>query len=79
MDTRSAHAVEESGDRGAPTLLYLVGRIDRVVRRHIHEAIRIHTEVTGARPLGFYQGKASVNTTSAISDERLPIFLSRLT
>jgi putative urate catabolism protein len=38
-------------------------------RRHIHEAIRIHTEVTGSRPLGFYQGKASVNTTRLVMEE----------
>ena len=30
--------------------------------RHIAEAIRIHTEVAGARPLGFYQGRSSINT-----------------
>jgi putative urate catabolism protein len=38
-------------------------------RRHIHEAIRIHTEVAGSRPLGFYQGKASVNTTRLVMQE----------
>ena len=38
-------------------------------RRHIYEAIRIHTEVTGSRPLGFYQGKASVNTTRLVMEE----------
>jgi putative urate catabolism protein len=38
-------------------------------RRHIHEAIRIHTEVAGSRPLGFYQGKASVNTTRLVMEE----------
>ena len=38
-------------------------------RRHIAEAIRIHTEVAGARPLGFYQGKASVNTTQLVMEE----------
>jgi putative urate catabolism protein len=38
-------------------------------RRHIAEAIRIHTEVAGARPLGFYQGKASVNTTRLVMEE----------
>jgi len=38
-------------------------------RRHIAEAIRIHTELTGARPLGFYQGKASVNTTRLVMEE----------
>ena len=33
-----------------------------VERQHIAEAIRIHTEVAGARPLGFYQGRSSINT-----------------
>ena len=31
-------------------------------RSDIAEAIRIHTEVAGARPLGFYQGRSSINT-----------------
>jgi len=30
--------------------------------RNIAEAIKIHTQVAGARPLGFYQGRSSVNT-----------------
>jgi putative urate catabolism protein len=38
-------------------------------RRHIHEAVRIHTEVAGSRPLGFYQGKASANTTRLVMEE----------
>jgi putative urate catabolism protein len=38
-------------------------------RRHIAEAVRIHTEVAGTRPLGFYQGKASVNTTRLVMEE----------
>ena len=29
-------------------------------RHHIAEAVRIHTEVTGQRPLGLYQGKHSL-------------------
>jgi OHCU decarboxylase len=33
-----------------------------VERQHIAEAIRIHTEVAGSRPLGFYQGRSSINT-----------------
>ena len=33
-----------------------------VEARHIAEAVRIHTEVAGARPLGFYQGRSSINT-----------------
>jgi len=31
-------------------------------RRHIAEAVRLHTELTGERPLGFYQGRGSDNT-----------------
>ena len=31
-------------------------------RAHILEAVQIHTEVTGERPLGFYHGRCSVNT-----------------
>ena len=33
-----------------------------VEAHHIAEAIRIHTEVVGERPLGFYQGRSSINT-----------------
>ena len=33
-----------------------------VEQKHIAEAIRIHTEVAGQRPLGFYQGRSSINT-----------------
>src|SRR6202453_102194 len=29
---------------------------------HIAEAVRIHTEIAGSRPLGFYQGRSSINT-----------------
>jgi len=38
-------------------------------RRHIAEAVRLHTEVTGSRPLGFYQGRASVNTLPLAMEE----------
>jgi OHCU decarboxylase len=31
-------------------------------RQHMHEAIRLHTEVVGTRPQGFYLGRASMNT-----------------
>jgi OHCU decarboxylase len=34
-----------------------------VEARHIAQAIEIHTAITGARPLGFYQGRSSINTT----------------
>jgi OHCU decarboxylase len=39
-------------------------------RRHIEEAIRLHAEVTGARPDGFYQGRCSTNTLPIILDEQ---------
>ena len=31
-------------------------------RREIAEAMRVHTEATGARPLGWYTGRSSINT-----------------
>ena len=38
-------------------------------RAAIAEAIRIHTEVTGARPLGWYTGRCSMNTTRLLMEE----------
>jgi len=38
-------------------------------RQHMAEAIRIHKEVTGARPLGWYTGRSSVNTLKAVLDD----------
>jgi putative urate catabolism protein len=38
-------------------------------RRHIAEAIRIHVEATGSRPLGFYQGRTSVNSLELTMEE----------
>ena len=38
-------------------------------RRHILEAIRLHTEVAGSRPLGFYQGKPSAHTLKILMEE----------
>jgi len=38
-------------------------------RRHIAEAVRIHTEVTGERPLGLYQGRTSPNTLALTAEE----------
>ena len=37
-------------------------------RAHIGEAIRIHAELTGAPPLGFYQGRTSPNTTRLVME-----------
>lgn len=45
-----------------------VSRADEAV--HIHEAIRIHTDVAGARPLGFYQGRCSANTLALTMEEQ---------
>ncbi|MEM7614183.1 MAG: allantoinase PuuE, partial [Pseudomonadota bacterium] len=38
-------------------------------RAHMDEAIRIHTEVTGTRPLGWYTGRCSVNTVNLATAE----------
>ena len=38
-------------------------------RQHMAEAIRIHTQATGARPLGWYTGRSSVNTLKCVLDD----------
>jgi putative urate catabolism protein len=38
-------------------------------REHMREAIRIHAEVTGERPLGWYTGRSSVNTIDLTMEE----------
>ena len=38
-------------------------------RAHIREAVRIHTEVTGSPPLGFYQGRTSAHTLDIVMEE----------
>jgi putative urate catabolism protein len=38
-------------------------------RAHLEEAIRIHTKVTGERPLGWYTGRSSVNTEKLVMEE----------
>ncbi len=38
-------------------------------RAHMAEAIRIHTAVTGERPLGWYTGRSSVHTLKAVLDD----------
>ena len=38
-------------------------------RAHMAEAIRIHTETTGTRPLGWYTGRTSVNSLKAVLDD----------
>jgi chitin deacetylase len=39
-------------------------------RAHVLEAIRIHTEVTGERPLGMYQGRTSAHTLDIVMEEQ---------
>jgi putative urate catabolism protein len=36
---------------------------------HMREAIRIHAEVTGERPLGWYTGRSSVHTVELVMEE----------
>jgi putative urate catabolism protein len=43
--------------------------VETVERRHMAEAIRIHTEVTGTRPLGWYTGRCSPNTLKLVAEE----------
>ena len=38
-------------------------------RQQMAEAIRIHEEVTGERPLGWYTGRSSVNTLNLVMEE----------
>jgi putative urate catabolism protein len=42
---------------------------EAVEREHIREAIRIHRDVTGERPLGWYTGRCSENTLKLILEE----------
>ena len=39
-------------------------------RAHVEQAIRIHTEVAGERPLGFYQGRTSVHSLDVVMAEQ---------
>ncbi|WP_115557009.1 allantoinase PuuE [Xanthomonas campestris] len=38
-------------------------------RAHLAEAIALHTQVTGSRPLGWYQGRTSANTARLVAEE----------
>jgi putative urate catabolism protein len=38
-------------------------------RDHLREAIRIHTAVTGARPLGWYTGRSSLNSLKLVLED----------
>ncbi len=42
---------------------------EEVERAHIADAIALHERLTGARPLGWYQGRTSPNTARLIAEE----------
>ena len=42
---------------------------EEVERDHIAQAIALHTQVTGSRPLGWYQGRTSPNTARLVAQE----------
>ncbi|MBB5685707.1 allantoinase PuuE [Sphingobium boeckii] len=42
---------------------------EEMEREHIARAIEIHTRLTGARPLGWYQGRTSPNTARLVVEE----------
>ena len=42
---------------------------EAVEREHLVEAVRLHTEVTGERPLGWYLGRCTAHTRALVMDE----------
>jgi allantoinase len=42
---------------------------EAVERAHLVEAVRLHTEVTGERPLGWYLGRCTASTRTLVMDE----------
>jgi putative urate catabolism protein len=42
---------------------------EEVERAHIRKAVALHAELTGARPLGWYQGRTSPNTARLVAEE----------
>jgi urate oxidase len=45
-------------------------------RNDLHAAIKLHAEVTGSRPLGWYLGRTSVNTVDLASEEGGFVYVS---
>lgn len=65
-------AMKESGWEIASHGLKWVDMKDKPAgeeRAEIAEAVRIHTEVTGERPLGLYQGRSSMNSMRLAAEE----------
>jgi allantoinase len=42
---------------------------EAVERQHMLETIKLHTEATGARPLGWYLGRCTINTRKLVMEE----------
>jgi len=42
---------------------------EEIEKEHLYEAIKIHTKITGERPLGWYTGRTSPNTRRLIAEE----------
>jgi len=42
---------------------------EAIERQHMAQAIALHTELTGARPLGWYTGRTSPNTARLVAEE----------
>jgi allantoinase len=42
---------------------------EEIERDHIAQAIALHTDLTGSRPLGWYQGRTSPNTARLVREE----------
>jgi peptidoglycan/xylan/chitin deacetylase (PgdA/CDA1 family) len=42
---------------------------EAVEREHVARAIAVHTQLTGERPLGWYQGRTSPNTARIVREE----------
>ncbi len=42
---------------------------EEIEREHVARAIALHAEVTGERPLGWYQGRTSPNTARIVAEE----------
>jgi len=42
---------------------------EAVERAHVAEAVALHAQVTGSRPLGWYQGRTSPNTARIVAEE----------
>lgn len=57
----------EIASHGLRWINYALLSIDEE-RRHMHEAVRIHTEVCGQRPAGWYTGRNSVNTRKLVAE-----------